>query len=151
MGTRLVVMRNPLFQQTAKVSLAKRDDEMEKLSAHCADEPLAVRICLRGSCRCPQHLEPERQQLLIQRLREDRVAVMDYELVAVVTGKGFTKLLQRPGGSRMTSDIAVQNPPRANFHQHKDVQLPKARSHHDQEITGEHGPGVVTNESLPAL
>ena len=77
------------------------------------------------------HLQPERQELLIQLCREDRIAIVDQELVTVVAGKGFTKLRQRPGGSRMGSDIAVQNPPRPNFHQHEDVQLAKARSYHD--------------------
>jgi hypothetical protein len=33
----LVVMCDPLFQQAAKMSFAKRDDEVEELSAHCAD------------------------------------------------------------------------------------------------------------------
>ena len=77
------------------------------------------------------HLQPERQELLIQLCREDRIAIVDQELVTVVAGKGFTKLRQRPGGSRMGSDIAVQNPPRPTFHQHEDVQLAKARSYHD--------------------
>jgi hypothetical protein len=56
---------------------------------------------------------------------------MDYEPVSMFAGKSFPKLLQRPSGSRMGRDSAVHNPPRANFHQHEDVQLAKAYRYHD--------------------
>ncbi|MGA2686716.1 MAG: hypothetical protein ABSE85_01470 [Candidatus Korobacteraceae bacterium] len=56
---------------------------------------------------------------------------MDQEPVAMVARKAFTKLLQRPSSGRMGRDIAVHNPPRANFHQYEDVQLVKACGHHD--------------------
>ena len=56
---------------------------------------------------------------------------MDYEPVSLFAGKSFTKLLQCPSGSRMGRDSAVHNPPRANFHQHEDVQLAKAYRYHD--------------------
>ena len=52
------------------------------------------------------------------------------------TGKSFTKLLQRPSGGRMGRDIAVHNPPLANFHQHEDVQLAKACCTTSREIAG---------------
>ena len=116
MRARLVVMGNPLFQQAAEVPLAKRNDEVEKLSAHRANEPFAVRIRFWGSHWGFQNLQPERLKSRIEVLREDRIAVVDQELLSVVAGKGFPKLLQRPGGSRMGRDIAVHNPPRANFH-----------------------------------
>jgi hypothetical protein len=76
---------------------------------------------------------------------------MDQGLLAVVARKTFTKLLQRPSGGRMGRDIAVHNPPRANFHQDKDVQLAKAYRHHDEEIAGQQRSGVIANEAAPAL
>ena len=51
---------------------------------------------------------------------------MDYKAIAMIARDGLPKLLQSPSGSRMGRDIAVHNPPRANFHQHEDVQLAKA-------------------------
>ncbi|MGA2373862.1 MAG: hypothetical protein ACLP3R_05990 [Candidatus Korobacteraceae bacterium] len=51
----------------------------------------------------------------------------------------------------MGRDIAVHNPPRANFHQDKDVQLAKAYRHHDEEIAGQQRSGVIANEAAPAL
>src|SRR5271166_3560701 len=75
------------------MSLAQRNDKVEELSAHSADQPFAVGVRLWGSHSRPQHLKSERLQLTIKFGREDRVAIMDQELLAVLARKAFTKLL----------------------------------------------------------
>ena len=125
-------MRDPALEASPQMPLVQRNHEIQALTTHGSDQPFAIRIRLWRAHRRPQDPQPKRAfELLVQVPRENRIAIMDQELLAVVARKTFTKLLQRPSGGRMGRDIAVHNPPRANFHQHEDVQLAKACRHHD--------------------
>ena len=62
----------------------------------------------------------------------------------------LAQLLQRPGGGRMSCDVAVDQASRSVLDDHEDVQHSKARRDGDEEITGEDSLGMQTQESRPA-
>ena len=71
-------------------------------------------------------------QLLVQLPREDRIAVVDQELITMVIGNGFPALLQCPVWRGMRGHVVVQNTAAADFHHEKDQQHLEPDRHSDQ-------------------
>jgi hypothetical protein len=97
--------------------LVQRNHEIQALTTHGSDQPFAIRIRLWRAHRRPQDPQPKRAfELLVQVPRENRIAIMDQELVTSVAGNGFPKLLQRPVCGGMRGHVVVENTATANFH-----------------------------------
>jgi hypothetical protein len=63
----------------------------------------------------------------------------------------FAKLLQGPRCRWMRRDVAMHNAPCPDLHQEKHIESPEPRCHHDQEIAGDDGPGVIADKRPPVL
>jgi hypothetical protein len=82
--------------------------------------------------------------------REDAVAIVNQEFVSVFAPDGLTQLLQRPGGTRMRRDVAMDKTTAAMLDHHEHVQQPKRRGDGDKEIAGNESLGVQAQEGRPA-
>ena len=105
-----VIVNHPGTQSLPQVPLVQRDHEVQTLPSHRSDQPFAVGIRLRRPHWRSQDSQPKRAlEFLIQLRREDRIAIMNQELVTMTTRNCFAKLLQRPVCGRMSRHVVVQN------------------------------------------
>lgn len=118
---RAVVMRYPFFQDRSQVRLRDRNQPVKTLTPNCPDHSLADRIGHRAARRGLQHREPKSGDGLVQALREDAIAVVEWVSDFVFLSDCFTQLLQGPGGTRVRSHVYVQQPARAVLDHHEDV------------------------------
>src|SRR2546422_6130518 len=109
MRSSAIVMANPRFECLSDVRFVDRNHKVETFSTSTADQALAKCIRLGRLVRSLQHSQAERLQRLIQLLGIDMVAVMDDESVSFITTHAFSKLLKRPFGSRMSSNVKVKD------------------------------------------
>ena len=151
MRSSAIVMTNPRFECLSDVRFVDWNHKVETFSTSTADQALATCIRLGRLVRSLQHSQAECLQRLIQLLGIDMVAVMDDESVSFITTHAFSKLLKRPFGSRMSSNVKVKDSPRVEFHDHEHIDQPERCCHNDTEVRGDDGFGVVPHESHPAL
>ena len=100
--------------------LVDRNDEVQALAASTADPAFAYRIRLGRLAWSLQHGPPQRSQSRVQISGIDTIPIMDDESISFVAGDAFSKLLQRPIGSRMSGDIEMTNTPSCDFNNDKD-------------------------------
>src|ERR1700737_3360128 len=87
------------------------ESDNQVVTCACASVELAV-VWQRA-----QYSQSERGlEFFVQLRREDRITVMNQELVQTVIRKGFPKLLQRPVCRRMRGHVVVENARAANLH-----------------------------------
>jgi hypothetical protein len=127
-----IVMAGPGFECPSDVGFVEWNYKIETFSTSTADQALAKCIRLRRLIRSLQHSQPERLQRLIQFLRIDTVTVMDNESVSFIIAHAFSKLLKRPLGRRMLSNVKVKDAPRIEFHDHEHVDQPERCCHNDK-------------------
>ena len=89
--------------------------------------------------------------LLVELRREDAIAIMEEEAIAMVRWDRFAQLLQCPGGRGMCRHIDMQDPACRVFHEHKHVEEAKGRRDHDTEVTGHDRLGMIAHKGPPAL
>jgi hypothetical protein len=117
------LVRDPGTQRHAEMALAQRDHEIQAFAPHRSDQPFTIRICLWSSHWRAQNLQVEViLQLLVQLPREDRIAIVDQELIRMVARDGFAELLHCPGGGRMSRHVVVEDTPAADFHCEEDIE-----------------------------
>ena len=127
-----IVVGTPRFEHLSDMTFAKRNHEVETLPTSTADQALAKGICLGRFVWSLQHSQAKRLQRLVQVLGIDTVSVMDGEPVSFIAGHAFSKLLQGPFGSRMSSDVKVKDSPRLEFHDHENINEPERCGHNDK-------------------
>ena len=97
MWASFVIVGDPETQRPPQMALVQGNHEIQAFPAHRAHQLFTIRVrrwCPRGSA---QNLQIKvTLQLLVQLPREDRIAVVDQELITMVTGNGVPELLQRP-------------------------------------------------------
>src|ERR1039457_77131 len=93
-----------------------------------------------------KYLNPEPSDRLVEMLRKNTVAIVNQELVPVLKSNCLTQLLQRPGGTRMRSDVTMDQASAAVLDHHKYVQQLKRRRDGDEEITRNDPLGMQTEE-----
>jgi hypothetical protein len=69
----------------------------------------------------------------------------------MISGESFTQLLQSPVRAGVIGHIEVQDSTPAQFHENEHIQDTESGCDHDEEVTGHHRLGVITNEGQPAL
>jgi hypothetical protein len=151
MGSPLVIMGDPRFQDSSHMPLVEWDKEIETFSPHGADEPFTKSICLRRSERCPQDPYAERFQVRIEVRRVDAVPVVKDEPIRLFTGDDVSKLLKCPGCRRMSGYVEVSNLTGPCLHDHKDIDDSEASRHDDEEIGCQHRLGVISDQCHPLL
>src|SRR5213594_3656199 len=65
--------------------------------------------------------------------------------------QSISGLLERPVRGGMSGDVEVSDPARSHFHDHENVQHPKAGCHGDEEIAGQNALGMVADKRHPTL
>jgi hypothetical protein len=98
-----------------------------------------------------QHPQSKSFELLVHLCREDRISIMDQKTVGMIAGDRFAKLLQGPGCRWMRGDVAMDDAPCPDLHQEEHIESSKPSGHHDQEITGDDGLGVIADKRPPVL
>jgi hypothetical protein len=63
----------------------------------------------------------------------------------------FAKLLQGPGCRWMRGDVAMHDAPCPDLHQEEHIESSKPGRHHDQEIAGDNGLGMIADKRPPVL
>src|ERR1700746_1235484 len=76
---------------------------------------------------------------------------MDQESVGMIARNRFAKLLQGPGRRWMRGDVAMYDAPCPDLHQEEHIESSKPSGHHDQEIAGDDGLGVIVDKCPPVL
>jgi hypothetical protein len=89
--------------------------------------------------------------VLVERLGENAVTVMQQKTVTMVSRDGFTQLLQRPVRCRVCRHIAMHNTAGRVFHQDKDGEQAKGGRDHHAKVAGDDGLGMVADKRPPAL
>ena len=133
------------------MSLCQRNHQVQAFLPECSQYTFAEGIGLRPLGWCFEHPQAQMAYLLIELLREDAIAVMEQEAIAVVRWDRFAQLLQRPLRCRMRCHIDVQQSATSVFDDDKDVEETKGRGDYDTEVTGHNTPGMITDKGRLAL
>ena len=146
-----IVMRYPLHEDVSQVVRRQGNQVIQAFPPQCAQQPLAERVRLWTLGWSFQDPEPEVLYAAVKLRREDAIAIMEEEAIAMVRWERFAQLLQCPGGCGMCGHIDMQYPACRVFHEHKHVEEAKGRRHHDTEITGHDRLGMIAHKGSPAL
>src|ERR1700687_332923 len=151
MGSSLIVVHYPLFQDSSHMPLVQRDEEIKTFSSDRAYQPFTESIRLRCPKRSSQDRHAQRLEGRIKLTRVDAVPVVDDESVGLVPGDDLSKLLACPSCGGMIGHVEVSNPAGSYLHDHKDIENSKASRHDDEEIAGPHRLGVISYKCHPLL
>ena len=144
-------MANVLAKNPFQVGFAHWNQEVEALAPDGSDEPFAIRVRFGRPDGRFQDAHPEPLQFGVEVAREDRIAVVDDESIAMIVRQKLAELLDRPLGSRVLGDVAVQNPPRADFHRNEYVQDAERRSHGHEKVASDDGLCMIPYKGCPTL
>src|ERR1019366_964042 len=90
-------------------------------------------------------------ELLVQIPREDRIAVMDQELVRMVAWDGFSQLLQRPLCGGMRGHVVMKNPTASYLHHDENIEHPESGRDRNQEVTSDDALRMILDEGSPVV
>ncbi len=113
-GAEVVVVGDPLADETAETCFAEGDDPVEALAAHGSDDALAEGVCLRCLGRGLHDLQPDVLGDAIEVCGEDAVAVVDQEAIGVSAGRASRSCWadQAAEGCRVTFTWRMRRDPR---------------------------------------
>ena len=151
MRTSSIVKSNEFSKSQPQVPLAEGDEIVQALPSDGPYQSFAEGIrrwCLN---RCSNYSHAKVVQRQIEPRRKDRIAIVNDKPVGMQVRKNFSELLSRPFCGGMSRDIAMQDPPRADFHRYEDVQNPEAQRDGYKEVTSHNRFRFVPNERGPAL
>ena len=146
-----VVMRNPLRKNRPQMPLVERHHPIETLAPCCSDEALTMRVRLRRTHWRRQHLERHQLKGLVHGRREDAIAIMDEKTIPAIQRQTVPELLDRPFRRGVIGEIPLHDPAGADVEEDEDVQPLKGGRHHDEEVAGEDGAGMIAQERGPRL
>ena len=86
---------------------------------------------------------------LVHGRREDAVTIMDEKAISAIHGKAVSELLDGPFCRGVVGEIPVHDPACADVEDDEDVQPLKGGGHHDEEVAGEYGAGLIAEERGP--
>ena len=76
---------------------------------------------------------------------------MDEKAIGAIQRQTVPKLLDGPFRRGVFGEIPVHNPACADVEDDEDVQPLKGGGHHDEEVAGEYGAGMIVEERRPRL
>ena len=94
--TTSVIVRHPFAKDPSEMCLVNRDQPIETLPTHRADQSLAEGVGLRCPRRGLEHMPPHRPDRLVDDSRIDAVPIVEDEPVGRLRGDDRAKLLDRP-------------------------------------------------------
>jgi hypothetical protein len=92
------------------VIFRQRNQKIETFSAGRTDDPSTEAVSLGTSRWRFEYTQSHVCNGLVERGRENAIAVMDEKMVAMVRGDGFSQLLECPRRGGVGCHIAVRNP-----------------------------------------
>lgn len=104
-----VVVGHPLRQDPPQMPLVERNHPIETLAPSGPNESLAVPVGLRRAEGCLQHAQRHAVQRIVNRWREDAVAIVHEEAIGPIEGKAIPELLDGPLGRGMPGDVPVHD------------------------------------------
>lgn len=144
-----VVVGDPLRQDTPQMPLVQRNHPIETLAPRGANESPAVPVGLRRADGCLQQAQRHGAERLINRGREDAVAIVYEEAIRPIDGKAIPELLDGPLGRGMPGEVPVHDLPCRHVQDDEDIDTLKRGGHHHEEVAGQHGAGVDAKECRP--
>jgi hypothetical protein len=88
-----VVMSYPFFEYRSQVAFGHGDQPVQTLPPNRADHPLTYRVRLGTSNRCPQHLQAQCLDGVVQVSGKDTIAIMNQVPVNPVITHDLSQLL----------------------------------------------------------
>ena len=82
-------------------------------------------------------MKAKTSKALVERGREDRIAIVDEVAVVVFPGKCFAKLLERPLSGGMLGYVEMEDPPGADFHHDQYAKEVEFGRHDGEEVGSE--------------
>src|SRR5215471_17036915 len=146
-----MVVSYPRFQNPSQMSLVQRDQIIQALPSHGADQPFAVSLRLGCSEWRLQNAHAHRLHGSIKLHGVDPVSVVEDKPIQLFTTKRFTELLQGPLCCGLLRDVEVSDAACPYFHHHEDVEDPESCADGDKEIAGQDGLGMIAHEGHPTL
>jgi hypothetical protein len=83
--------------------------------------------------------------------REDAIAIMNEKARRAIQRKTVPKLLDGPFRPGVFGEIPVHHPACADVEDDKDAQSLKGGGHHEEEVAGQYGAGMIAEERRPRL
>ena len=108
-----VIVGYPFAKDPSEMSLVDRDQPIQTLPTHCADQSLAERVGLRHPHWGLEHMPPHRRDRPVDRGCVDAVPIVEDEPMGRLGGDDRAKLLDRPLRRGMLRHVPVEDPPRA--------------------------------------
>ena len=151
MGPAAVIVSNPFFENRKQMPFAERDQEIEALPPHGADEPLAESIRLR----CPewrlQYPQTHRFQARIEIRRVNAIAIMNEEVLCLFASHYLSELLKCPLRRGMRGHVEMGYPAGPYLQDDKDVEQAKTGSNAHEEVASQNTVSMVPDKGHPTL
>ena len=129
----------------------ERNDMIETFPTRGPDQALAERVGLRYANRCFQDAKIHRSQCVVNRRREQGIAIVHDKPVLFFACQHAPELLHGPVGCRMLGDIPMQNPAGADVHHQEHLHEPEGGGDHHEEIARQGLAGVIPHKRSPRL
>lgn len=146
-----VVMRNPFAKNPLQVAFVDWNHKVQAFPSDRPDQSLAKCVRLRCSDWSLQHRQPKASNDSVQFCGKRRMPIVNEEAVLVIAWNRLAQLLNRPFGSRVQRDIAMQNAARTDLHHHKNLHDAEAGADCGREVARHQRSGVVPNKGAPGL
>src|SRR4029434_5601629 len=88
---------------------------------------------------------------LVHGRREDAVTIMNEKAIRAIQGRAISEPLDRPCCRGVVGEIPVHDLACADVEDDEDVQPLKGGGHHDEEVAGEYGAGMIAEARGPRL
>ena len=129
----------------------QHDYMIEALAPNGTNHPLHIGSLPRRARRGQQFVDAHVPHLSSECIAEDRITVAQQVAREWVKGKGFSQLLSRPLGGRMSGHIEMKNTPSVMGEDQKHVKDLEPDGGHGEEVDGDQLIGVILQESSPGL
>jgi len=146
-----VIMNSPGAHHPPQMLFAERNPAVQTLSTEAAEEALTRRIRPWGLEWGPEDPDTHLGDDGVQPRRKAPIPIVEDEPVAMRFRKDLAELLEGPGGGRVRRDVDVEQAAAAHLERDEDVEDPERGRHHDAEVAGHEGLGVIPHEHCPPL
>jgi hypothetical protein len=146
-----VVVIDPLDQNLPEMALVERNHPIEAVPPGGPNEAFAVCVGLRSPYGRLEPLQRHRLKGVVDRRREDAVAVVYDGPIRGIEGQAVSKLLDRPLGSGVLGDIPVHHRACRDVEQDEDIEPSKCDRDHQKKVAREDGARMVLEEGGPRL
>jgi hypothetical protein len=128
----------------------ERDLPIGTFAPRGPNEVLAVPVGLRRADGCLQHVPRHGVRRIVNRGREDVVALVDEEAKGPIARKAIPELLDGPLSRGMPREVPVHDPPSRDVQDDEDINALKRGGYHHEEVAGQYTARVIAKERRSA-